>query len=433
MFFQCIFSVFSMFYLFNPLSGFVFINFSKVAFTETIGPNIIDQYNMEGTLIAIKSPNLQEIPKESIVEIVSPDLMLPKPDREYIKLYTNDLESIGEFLPKTPDNKYYQGGYTPTLENALNNQYWNYSASYGHLKNMYCTYTGSFITSDYQFIDIEPISAIKWIRAVANGRVIASFENIVTVGHTQVFQFGHFVADVLAPIVIFPEEIIQKSFVVINKASKRFQELLEACDINLQQVIFVDKGEWVFAKNLYAPISPLPHLSHYGKLITRLSSKLKRYYNTSELLPTRFLFINRPRGLSRRMQNMEELSRMAQTQFPKYNFEYIEDTNSFKESALQWGTAKFMFVIVGSNNAKNVFMQENTVLIVGLANVMESCAPLRSGPLKIFTLEYRNKEMNHWITKPTYCDPKRSMRAISIGMYVVEHGRFNPDESFHDS
>ena len=429
--FLCMSEIFFILRIFNgSLPHSLFLD-SILKYNESADLFYLDDYWKKGTQVNV-SRKIFQIPPDSVVEIVSPDLMLPMPDKQYIKLYTSDLQKTAQFVPGTPDNKYYQGGFTPTLENALNNQYWNYSATYGHLRMMYCTNTGSFLSRRFEFIYIDKVQCLHWIRGVSNGNVVASCENVISMGHTQVFQLAHFLDDILAPILMFPQEVRQKSVVVVFDKAKHFMELLMAIGIPPERIIWVKSGQWVYAENLYVPIKPVPHLSHYGKLIVDLSRKMKNYYNVTNNKPTKLIFINRANGLSRRMKNMQELCDETQKLYPLYKFEYHEDSNSFKEAAMLWSTSKFIFIVAGSNSAKSIFMQENSILVVGLSNNMDNTAPLRCGPINVFTLVFRVNEINHFHPLSTTCNLTRPLRAIKLAMYVVENGHFDTTQKYED-
>ena len=380
----------------------------------------------------IPEENISDLPLNQKYEVIYQSFNLPKPDTVYIKFYMNDIskKTLHGFLPATKGNIYYQGGFTKTLEDDLNWQYWNYGCSYLHITNVYCSFTATFVTKDLKRVCLDQ-TRINKIRDSKAGMCFASVDSAIGVGHTQVYQLGHFISDVLAPLLMFPENILKTSAIIINKHAKRFVDSVRALGISLDNVFLLGQYEWVFCEHYYTPYKPLPHLAHWGSLMANVSTKLRAYYHVENIKPSRFIYVNRAKGYSRRLTNMNEIVKIAAETYPKYNMEYIEDTNSLNESAHLWASAKFVFVVAGSNSAKNVFMNEHTIMVAILSNLLDNSPALRGGPNHIFTLYFRSKNVKHE-AKNCKADITRSIRVIGIALYVVEHGHFDPNEKFRD-
>ena len=124
------------------------------------------------------------------------------------------------FLPTMPNNSNYLGGYSKHLEHDLNVQYWNYSGSWVHMKNMYSTYTGTFVIENMSYIHLEKFEEAFYIRKHPDGKIVGAYENVISLGHTQIYQLGHFFQDAVAPILMLPKKSFQNHMLQLIKLQK---------------------------------------------------------------------------------------------------------------------------------------------------------------------------------------------------------------------
>lgn len=87
---------------------------------------------------------------------------------------------------------------------------------------MYCTYTATLVTNDLKRVCLDQTKNY-WIRNSPDGICFASVESAIGVVHTQVYQLSHFIPDVLASLLMFHENVLKTSAIIINKNAKRFR------------------------------------------------------------------------------------------------------------------------------------------------------------------------------------------------------------------
>ena len=376
---------------------------------------------------------IDKVPLYSIVSYHRQDYSLPRPHTRYIKFFMEGInKTMGSFLQYEPHNANYLGPYTPTLEDDLNAQFWNYSASWVHLKNMYTTYTSALVTEKREYVKMF---SLKFIHAHPDGNLIGHYQNAITLGHSQVFQVGHFFQDSIAPLLLFPNEIINKSVIIANailKTINGYQDAYNAFNISLDKIVFLKPEEWVFCDNLYTAIDPAPHLAHYGTIIQRLSMIMRRYYGLEKIIPTKFYFCNRTPGRPRYIGNLHDVVAHANLVFPNYHFEYLHDELEMKKSAIYWAQAKFILAPAGSNCIREIFMKEGSIMIAALGDIMDNCMSLAAATHGVFTLYFRIPGMQHSPIKvePATLNIPLAMKVTKIGLYVIEHGHFDPNEDF---
>ena len=373
------------------------------------------------------------IPQNCLVSFHHCNFSLHKPDKQYIKFYHKNMSSkMKSFLPTMPNNSNFLGGYSKYLEHDLNVQYWNYSGSWVHMKNMYSTYTGTFVTMNMSYIHLDKFEETFFIRNHPNGKIVGVYENVISLGHTQIFQLGHFFQDAVAPILMFPKKIIKKSYIAINSIAQNYIEVYQAIGIPLNRVILLNPTDWVFCKNLYSPIFPLPHLAHYGILIKKLSKQLRKYYKIDSIIPSKYIFSNRLPSRRRNIGNMEEIVDTMNKVFPFYKFEYIQDNEIISSSAKIWATAIFMFVPTGSNCIKELFMKEKSVMVVALGDATDNCMALAAATHNVFTLFFRIYNLHHESYEPCIVNISLIVRVVKIALFCVNNGYFNPNENYYE-
>ena len=377
--------------------------------------------------------SIKEIPKEHLVSYHTPSVRLQKPKWKHIKFIKRGINySMNSVIPRVPGNANFLGGYDPALEDDMNNNYWNYSASYVHMKNMYCTYSGAFITdSNFEYIDLEKNPNINFIHDHPNGTCIKSYDYAITAGHTQIYQFGHFMHDVVMVMMLFPDDILKNSYIIINSGALSYCEGLIAIGVDKWQIIGLKSGEYVHCRNLYAAVDPIPHMSHYGLLCIKLSNKLRNYYSVEHVVPSRYLFMNRKINRGRRIGNMEDIVLAANKKYEnKYYFEYVEDDETLKGSSILWSSARFMFCPTGSNCVKELFMAPNTIIVISLRDLLDISHSIRAASHGVFALLFRIVGYPHYSNKVAICNIDLGLKAVSLAIRCLELGHFDPDADY---
>ena len=292
------------------------------------------------------SGKIQHVPKENLVEYVRLNLSFEPSKYEYVKIFESGSVN-GSIVAYNITNE--------EIANYMNIGCWNFSASYLWLRNMYCNGRASFCCQNCTFIKLDH-SRVSYIRKPEKGAVIGVFENIVAVTHSHIFIFGHFISDVLIPLLIFPKEIISRSYVILEAKGIRHSHYLKYIDISLDQVIFLPRKQWIYTSNLYTPVDPFVHISHYGKLGRTFSQKIRNYFNLSNVIPNKYYLTNRPVNRTRHISNMLEICDIFKIRYPERDFTFLPDFNNFDDAAHNWGVAKIILGPTGSNLFKHYIM-----------------------------------------------------------------------------
>ena len=378
------------------------------------------------------------IPKQYIISTHFVNCNLPKPEEDLIRFFDkknkNTYDHVGGFSPPTPGNPTYVSGFYPELEDDLNYQSWNHNCTYVHLKNMYTNFAGSLVTENFEYIGL--LGRDNWVKPHDNATVKYSYDSIIALGNRQTTYFGHWFHDVLAPLTLFPEEIVNKSLIIRYDKTECPLSTIFAFGIKKSQMLILSEGDgWIFAKNCYTTI-PFPHLRHFGKMMLILYQKFSKYYNLENIIPSQYYISNRPQNLNRWISNMNDIFFAFKSKFPDINFVYLTDSMSIQESAIQWASAKFIFTPTGSNCVKTVFMKPKSIIVICLGDLTDNFSALISSSHGVYTLFFRIKTMKHYgqvDKKKGYtneCDIQLALRVCEIGIYVSKNGKWNKSETF---
>ena len=376
--------------------------------------------------------SFDKIPNYSLFSIHEPDLSLEKQEYPHIRFFNkNAFHGVKGYAPREPNNMAFIGPYYDGLQEDLCRQCYDYHATYAHLIDMYVTFTSVYCTKYFEFINLEKYYNFMEIRKYHDGKVIGYYPHVITVGNFNTYGFGHFFYDCLAPLLMFPQELIDMSYIAVNGKTEVYKIFYKALGLSLDKIIFIPSPRWVYCSNLYTPLNPLPHMTHYGKLTKTLSEKLRKAFNLDQIQPTKYFCVNRNNHtLPRYINNMKEIVEAANKKYPERNFLYLQDIDDFNQSAKEWATAKFVFSPNGSLLSKNLYMKEKGVLVVIIGSYTDNCIPLSACSHDVYTLHFRLPGMGQRVCTENIIDIELAMRVIGIGLYCVDNGHFNPNESF---
>ncbi|EAX98640.1 hypothetical protein TVAG_403220 [Trichomonas vaginalis G3] len=331
-------------------------------------------------------------------------------------LRKNDIYFFEKYSDQLAD---FQPSYMKTIYDTTN----NLICHVYHLYDMYVTYSGCF--SDGVHL-IQPDNEGPYeIRMTKDGPVIDYYENVIAVGHSQIMNYGHHINDFLSPLMIIPEEIQNKSVIVGYGLKNLVLETLNALGFE-NKIKFLEEGQWIFAKNLYACARPRPHLSHFGVPQLELSRKLRKFYKVDKIEPTNYYLSNRNTKI-RSIYNFNELFEAAKTRFPEIKWKTAPDLIlTVRETALIWSKAKFMFTVTGSNSMKAIFMSSDSVFVDVIGNLLDppiiKCFLSVGVKVVIFSI----KNMKHFEISENIVDIPLAMKAFETAIYYINNKKWPP-------
>ena len=258
-----------------------------------------------------------------------------------------------------------------------------------------------------------------------------SYENILYLWCKHGYTFGHFFHDSIPGIILTPQEIIDKSMLMILYPNQTLcEEILELIGIPKTKLIHRHPDCYYFAENLYLKYSTEPfnayNIYSYPKLIQLLKEKTQ----ANSIVGTRYLFLNRKPRKYRYISNFNEFFEVTTKAFPKYKWEKMQEVlRSMKDGAQFYASIKLLVAPSGSNIVHTVFMNGNyttgVVIIqsdnLDWANYLGAfiCGIWMNGIVN--TYKHWDKSLNH------NCTIQYGVTCIRRMLHALEYGNWGDD------
>ena len=237
-----------------------------------------------------------------------------------------------------------------TLKNVIGNMYgsWSIGTTYVRVPKI-----------DYHFF--------RWpeMYNCRKGFIRAHFHEVILTGHLHSrFNFGHCLTDLIAPILLLPKDVRERSYVIGSPNISFPNELLRIIGFKDEQIIQLNETSWFYADKLHAFSQWRPLANINGDMNVILNKVLIEKLNLSHITPTKYTINNR-KG-KRGIKNIDELLAAIQQRFPEkqWNVFYTYGGN-ISSYAYQYTEVKFLIAPVGSNVFNMVFMKPYTILCIG--------------------------------------------------------------------
>lgn len=214
------------------------------------------------------------------------------------------------------------------------------------------------------------------------GRIIESYKNVLVCGHEQCRIYGHFVLDLMSPLMLIPEEIKQKCLLLAPVCPFDVSEFIRFAGFE-NRTIFLKRREWIFAENIYFLMNPRPHGEYQSACLYNLSIAIKKYFNVDKVNPDSIGFHKRE-GTVRVISNIDELINSSSQVWKNEKFISVPDHfNTIKETALYYSQLKVLVAVAGSNLLNCMFMKEGTTLIEVMGQIWNSHI---TSPILVFNM-----------------------------------------------
>ena len=323
-------------------------------------------------------------------------------------------QNMFSFHPLTKDYiPSYFFGFLTGIDNA--------KYTFAHFKNVYANYANSFIINDTEYS-----------RNIGNGGggehgiVLGDYPHVISLGNVYTFAFGHWIYDVLGPLMLIPLEILKISFIIAGGSEKFTIPTLETLfDIPKTQIIVLKNKQWIFCENLYTIAQPPTFLSYFWSL-KNLSLKIFNKFNINpNELPTLYCLSNRKENKPRYLKNFNEFTENVKNKFNKYNWEIIPDQfNTIEESILKWSKIKVIFCPAGSNLAYMIFMKEKSGLCVVQGDRMTTAELAVSQVMNLFYYGLCIKGMSHFDGNGGYLDINIALESLEKTIFATDNGYY---------
>ena len=200
-----------------------------------------------------------------------------------------------------------------------------------------------------------------------NGDLRCEINEVILTGHSHARNnYGHCIHDLLAPIVLMPREVRERSYVIGDKTHHFVHDGLLQIGFRKEQILDLGEKEWFYAKKIHVINDWRPLSTLSGDCIKMLMKEISNNLQLDKIDPTNYGLTNRQKSSKgRSISNFKELSTEIKKQFSEYMWIFIPDNfSSYKDAAKTWASFRFIFMPTGSNGFKCMYMKINTVLCI---------------------------------------------------------------------
>ena len=294
-----------------------------------------------------------------------------------------------------------------------------------HMKNTYCTPRKGIGKDGY----------LIWTNHnIFNTTIptLCSYKHILFLYSSWGDVFGHWLQDCMPALVCIPQEIINKSMIMVSVKFNTAVQWLAPFGIDKSRIIS-DKRYWYFAENLYLYYQLE---SNHGSTIhsmQKLIRVLRDKFKVNGIKGTKYVFSNKEKFERRSVSNFQDLFNQTIQRFPQYKWELQKwDYNHVSKLALEVASIKVLVSPSGSKCYYSIFMNHD--LSCGIMMIMNKYVDYPNFglgiTLNIWQMAITHLNRSHW-AKWNPCNISYSLTCIDRVLYAVKHKCW-PKGTFND-
>lgn len=242
------------------------------------------------------------------------------------------------------------------------------------------------------------------------------YEKIV-LGFSHHVQYGHFMHDMLCPIISMPAEILNDAeiFVCFNENEARNIFNFLGFDPNHVHAL---TNQWVHGIDVHATVSSFGVNAMFKSWID-LHHLIYKKYNLYDIEPTLFTAINKPGSNWGYIGNFDSLIERAKELYPEYNWTLYpaETLFNIEFTAKLLAATKLFISAPGSTCFNCIYMHPNTHILFFSRLLPDNPALASALTLGIYVYSINSPNLKHVFM----IDFDNGLHEI---MYVVKHGQW---------
>lgn len=341
----------------------------------------------------------------------------------------------------------YKFNYPPTSENITyhitykDRSITNYYNSGGRIINthfyvlerLYINSLGGIAFSKYYYFNNkDEISLESHRNLVKSLNLVNHYLELVVVGYGYCrINYGHCFEDFYTPLFMIPEDIRTTSLVLVLSLPSIADELLNIFGVSKENRVYIPDNSWAYVDKVYTIADRVHFLCNYGMPVLLMKRFFHEKFNLSAIKPTRYCYTNRGYYRPRYIHNLDELVKNLKSNFPDVHWEFVSDNHSSVcECARDWKSILFIFCPIGSNTAKIIFMEDNSVCVATTTGRPEWYISQLCVACNIFEVQYDGMTGDHLTGHGSPVDINLTIKMISCGFYVLKHGKWPQSEMF---
>lgn len=187
---------------------------------------------------------------------------------------------------------------------------------------------------------------------------------LVVVGYSYFGTFGHFLQDILCPVLQLPCNITENAQIYFSYEINTVRRYMEFLGFDLSKVHII-REEWVRAKEMYIVKPAYYHNAMqftFGHLHDLIYSKL----DLERIPPVNHIIWNKTPGKWGHIQNIEDVLNYTKTNYPQYNWYILpwETCNNIIKLATEFAGAKLIISSSGSFSFNMIYLHRECGILV---------------------------------------------------------------------
>lgn len=209
--------------------------------------------------------------------------------------------------------------------------------------------------------------------------------------------FGHFYHDHLSALLKIPQWVWDLNPVIVFRFNQSFvRNAFKIFGFDKYKVVMPSKNYFIYAMNAYTARTPESYQGYGTATYKYLRKRLREYYNTTNIKPEKYYYMNKEKGWHRHFKNLDEaigvLSNETNTTWtfipPKYN--------DMKTFAATFATIKALISSSGAIAFNMLYMNEGVGMLLLMANHLDWCNVGFCYSLNNFAICQLHLDMEHW-------------------------------------
>jgi capsular polysaccharide biosynthesis protein len=186
------------------------------------------------------------------------------------------------------------------------------------------------------------------------------YDECICITHEYGWFFAHLIIDFLPRFFLVPEEVRQRSNVIVTSAFPQMIEALSLVGIKNSQIVYLEPERLIKVNTLHT-VAPITCTKFYGNLLLNMRKIIADRYGLDKRPPTNYIIYNRENAQYRVITNFDEITKAIKLSFPKYRWKNFKIPSCLVDQFKYFNSIRVFIAVHGAAFANTLFMQPETV------------------------------------------------------------------------
>ena len=271
------------------------------------------------------------------------------------------------------------------------------NSTYTIIPNVIVGKYSGFGSLTHKYDTFDPPNMQSFRVASYQGSVSLVLDDLIAIGHQWGMVYGHFVMDILAPMLFIPKDVRCSSKLLLSFNTSMHINLYKAIGFRDDQFVYIEKDQFIYAHKLHTVFNcqPIHGNNVYG--MRNLGNEIKRFFHAEEIQPFYLGLQNRKINTARHITNFDDFIISCQNKYGKESILILPDTHpSLSEAVQAFSSLCILFGPSGSNFANMMYMKEGCGVVIAMADMMNGSFTSLAICLHIWCVAMTIENMSHF-------------------------------------